>query len=505
MKMFGLHKAKPLFTFPLPPAPMKHDFDLDFDCYGKTAEEIQSSLRTSLQTMSVAPRRKFGFGTDAEDELGNEALSVLQDATTDLSSKYPPPLSITFSLSLNPILQAQARLANMASMRLLFKERDIKKQFRILHNFALFGDGVYVARLSTALFSGDLASGKTNSGIRQGIAIGGWGLQLGVREDWPPASSELRLALMNIMSDCYISGVGRNSGHKESDELPGGLSFTVREMSEEEEDLCKNPDGLEALDFLQVKYKPESPYDLVIDHSSLTKYDRLFKHLLRMIRLLFVVNQMFAYTNINRDKTRVINPTIQRFRVEAHFFISTLAKYMFEAGIESIWKEFAKKLDEIEDRLERYEISDKYGEMESLGQLAAYHNSCLDQMLFATMQRQRLAPVLKVIEEIFVFILKFSKIIRLQVSGTVDSSTPTDDGTILKLYLKFRKRVGIFIAVARSLSERRGYGGLATREPEKKTNLRAPVDTEEGGTLGQLLVKLEMSSYWADISKEKEK
>ncbi|KAF3937369.1 hypothetical protein ABW19_dt0205133 [Dactylella cylindrospora] len=486
-----------------PPRIVSKDHDtFTFDYFGKSEEEIQASLVASLEAMNIEPPRRFGFGGAADDGLGNEALNVEQIPSEQVAAKYPPPLSITFSLSLNPILQAQARLTNMACMRLLFKERNIRSQFELLHSFLLFGDGVYVARLSAALFSEDLAVGATNSGIRSGIAVGGWGLQLGIRDDWPPASSELRLALMGIMADCYTANIGRNSRHKENDDLPGGLSFMVREMTEEEEDKCKNADSLEALDFLQVRYKPESPFDTVIDPASLVKYDRLFKHLLRIVRMLFVVNRLFGYTNLDRGKTRVINPTIQRFRVEAHFFVSALAKYMFETGVETVWKVFAKKIDEVERRLERYDIADKYGDMESLGQLAAYHNGCLDQMLFTTMLRLRQQPVLNLIEEIFSMILKFSKIVRLQHSGVVDPLFPTDDATISKLYARFRKRVGIFISVARALSERRGYGGLAKRESDKSKDSGRTADSAEGGALGQLLVKLEMSSYYLDAAKK---
>ncbi|KAJ6257002.1 hypothetical protein Dda_7885 [Drechslerella dactyloides] len=476
-----------------------------FDCFGKTEGEIHTDLAASLEMMNIEPERKFGFEGAADNGLGNEALTVEQiPSKSSAAGKYPPPLSITFSLSLNPFLRAQARLTNMACMRLLFKERNVRDQFELLHSFLLFGDGVYVARLSAALFSEDLASGGTNSGIRSGIAVGGWGLQLGIRNDWPPASSELRLALMGIMADCFAADIGKSSGYKENDDLPGGLSFMVREMEEEEEEKCKNPDSLEALDFLQVRYKPASPFDTVIDCASLVKYDRLFKHLLRIIRMVYVVNRLFAYTNVARRGQRVtINPDILRFRVEAHFFIFTLAKYMFETGIETVWREFARKLDEIERRLERYNLSDRYGEMESLGQLAAYHNSCLDQMLFATMLRLRQQPVLNLIEEIFTMVLKFAKMVRLQHVGVVDPLTPTDDAAFTKLYTKFRKRVGIFINVARALSERRGYGGLAKRESDRsKDSVRGPGDAAEGGALGQLLVKLEMSTYYVDAAKK---
>ncbi|EWC43508.1 hypothetical protein DRE_07508 [Drechslerella stenobrocha 248] len=504
MQSFNLLK-KAIFLPPVAHSQEDIDAPFQFECFGKTEDEIHAGLAASLERMNIEPERQFGFEGAVDNDLGEEVLTVEQTPSRQTTAaKYPPPLSVTFSLSLNPILQAQARLTNTACMRLLFKERNVRDQFELLHSFLLFGDGVYVARLSTALFSEELASGNTNSGIRSGIATGGWGLQLGIRTDWPPASSELRLALMGIMADCYAAAIGKSAGYKDNDDLPGGLSFMVREMEEEEEERCKNPDSLEALDFLQVRYKPASPYNTVIDGASLVKYDRLFKHLLRMIRMVYVVNRLFGYTHLARGPNRApSNPIILRFRIEAHFFVSTLAKYMFETGVETVWREFARKLQEIERRLERYNVADQYGEMESLGQLAAYHNSCLDQMLFATMLRLRQQPVLNLIEEIFSMVLKFAKMVRVQYTGAVDAGTATDAAAFERLYMKFRKRVGIFINVARALSERRGYGGLAKRESDRsKDSVRGPGDAAEGGALGQLLVKLEMSTYYVDAAKK---
>ena len=75
-------------------------------------------------------------------------------------------------------------------------------------SFHLLGDGVFVSRLTAALFDPEQASTERERGVmRSGT---GMGLRLGSRGTWPPASSELRLALMGILGDCYQATQLRN-------------------------------------------------------------------------------------------------------------------------------------------------------------------------------------------------------------------------------------------------------------------------------------------------------
>lgn len=346
------------------------------------------------------------------------------------------------------------------------------------------------------------------------------GLKLGSRDSWPPASSELRLALMGVLTESFSESLGEreeaphhrggiHASGKEG-ELPGGLSFAVRDMTQEELERCMDPDGIEALDFLKLQYNPPSPLEAIITPTALYRYDRLFKLLLRVLRMLFVVNKLFRDARsfrLLRGKDGEIqpmtsrasclggfDPVAQKFRVEAHHFVSTICGYMFETGVGSTWKKFDEKLADIERKL----CGDEEGlEGEGLERLRGYHESILDRIMFATLTRKRQAPVMKLVEDIFVAVLGFAKYSHERASGKMGTMGEKE---LAELYKVFRRRVGIFISVCRGLSEKRGYGD-GRRDLEGRRAVDAIFGTgykEEGNLLGMLLLRLEMTGYYSE-------
>lgn len=406
------------------------------------------------------------------------------------NSIFAPPLSLVPLLSFSPIISTQACLVNQACLRLLFKEHSLRMHLSLQHRYHLFGDGVFATRLSHALFDPELQTAERRKGhSRSGVS----GLKLGSRETWPPASSELRLALMGILSDSYHYGDQPNAAASFRTELPGGLSFAIREMPEDDFKRCMDPDSIEALDFLRLQYRPPSPIDAVITPTSLAKYDLLFKLLLRGTRMLFIVNLL------SRDSIHSLvghghsNTIIRRFKLEACHFVTAICSYFFD-GVRSNWGVFSRKVDDVEQRLNDYEL----GEHEGLHHLRDSHEHVLDRMLFALLLRQRQAQVMKLLEEIFSTILIFARWSRSEVADGADRDTKIKD-----VYERFRRKVKVFVNVCRGLSERRGPGGSNDYELDREQGQfeKQDVNEDRGNTLGQLLLKLEMSGYYAKREK----
>ena len=417
------------------------------------------------------------------------------------SSVFAPPIPMTALLSFGPIISAQARLVNSSCLRLLFREHQVRAHLSLQRRFHLFGDGTFASRLSHALFDPELESAQRRRGVaRSGTAMG---LKLGSRENWPPASSELRLALMGLLSESYSAcPIGESDGRTPSvsrdGELPGGLSFAVRDMSEEELDKCKDANSIEALDFLRLQYKPPSPLDSIITATCLFKYDRLFRLLLRVVRMNFVVNQLFRNGTDRTSYWQGIDLVAQKFRIEAHHFVSTICSYFFDVCIGATWQKFEHKLDEIEQRLKREDEGQVSGLGEGVERLREYHERVLDRILFATLLRRRQEQVMKLLEDIFAEILTFAQYSHKRALGL--HKRPGDDEELGQMYRRFKRRVGVFVNVCRGLSEKPGYG-------EKQKHLSGGEDglfgsddmAEEGGnTISQLLLKLDMSSYYSE-------
>lgn len=413
---------------------------------------------------------------------GNNALP--EYGCNDLPEEefFAPPLSLLPVLSFNPIIASQALLINRACLRLLFKEHNIRSHFSLLHRYSLFGDGVFASRLSHALFDPELDSAERRRGrTRAGIS----GLKLGSRDTWPPASSELRLALMGILTESYYErGRGAENSSMFREELPGGMSFAIREMPEDELRRCMDPNSIEALDFLRLQYRPPAPLDAVITQSALAKYDVVFKLLLRAVRMLFVANQLFRDTKSRCAMRQGADPISKSFRVESHHFVSAICRYFFN-GVQANWDILQRRLEYVDKALEREGTSD----CDSLHKLRDFHENLLDRLMFTLMLRKRQAQVMKLVEEIFSLILVFARHARTE--GNRDMGHLGFNVDLQETYDKFKKKVRVFISVCRGLSERRGEGGTKSHEAGEEWS-------EDGGnTIGQLLLDFEMSRFYA--------
>ncbi|KAG4414086.1 hypothetical protein IFR04_012787 [Cadophora malorum] len=471
-----------------------HDFILDF--FGKPEEDMQAHVLASIDALN----QPFA-ASEQQDYLSsglNTYLTSSQSVIDNDESVFAPPISLAPVLSFNPVIAAQARIINGTCMRMFFNSHKLREHLSVQRSFQLLGNGVFSSRLSHALFDPELESAERQRGVAR--SGGMMGLRLGGRDTWPPASSELRLALMGVLTDSYTSSQplskSRARTYLDQSTIPGDLSFSVRDMTAEEIDKCMDPDSVEALDFLRLSYKPPQPLEAVITPMILFKYDQLFKLLLRVVRMLYVVSALFRDTTDRSSNWQGVEHVDQRFRIEAHHFISSISGYFFDTGIESTWRIFDRKLDQIEEKLRTDGDYITLDQNEGLDKLRDYHERVLDRIMFALLLRKRQQPVMNLLEEIFTLILQFSKHSRERAIGLQKDSANDDLKT---LYLRFRKKVGVFITVCRGLSEKKGYGEkkMVDSRTTAEEGLFDGDDLAEENTIVQLLTKLEMSNYYS--------
>lgn len=471
-----------------------YNFDLDF--FGRPEEEIHTRVVASINRLDS--KLKEPLTPVRFKRLLQDCLSSAPEPSQVDESIFSPPISLAPLLSFNPIISAQARVVNSVCMQLFFKSHKLRDHLSLQRDFHLLGNGVFSSRLSHALFDPELESAERQKGVA--LSGGTMGLRLGGRDTWPPASSELRLALMGVLTESYASYQPENISSIDSylqrqKSLPGDLSFAVRDMSEEEIKRCMDPNSIEALDFLRLSYKPPAPLESILTPIILYKYDQLFKQLLRTLRMLYVVSALFRDATDRTSSWQNIHPSAHKFRIEAHHFISAVCGYFFDTGIATTWGIFQRKLDEIEERMDSVNFS--LGQNEGLESLRDYHERVLDKMLFALFLRKRQKPVMQLLEEIFGLILRFSKHSREKASGAkAKTGNVGEDENIKVMYGKFRKRVGVFITVCRGLTEKKGYGEKTFDVKAGSGGLFDAADLAEENTVGQLVLRLEMSGYY---------
>ena len=458
--------------------------------FGASAAQIENGILASIRELSqplgqtdTADRLREIIGFGLSDD-GQEAV--------DPAAEFSPHWSLLPALSFGPIVSAQGSIVNQESTRLLFSSHDLRGHFQLQRQFHLFGNGMFCSRLSHALLDPDLETAERQAGVaRQG---GVMGLRLSGRENWPPASSELRLALMGVLAESFDqhgSNSGSSSKTQSLNELPGDLSFAVRDMPPEDVEKCLDPDSLEALDFLRLSYKPPPALVSIFTPVILMQYDRIFKLMLRVLRLVYVTNQIFGDLNRRTSHWAFPNDIVVRFGFEAQRFVASLSAYFGDVGISAPWKAFEGWLDGVQKDLE-LASQPSSGVIHSPERLRACHSLILDRIILALLLRKRQQPVLKLLGEIFETILQFAKICR--------NPTGNESPDIGRLYQLFRKKVEVFITVCKGLSEKGEFGLKADGNADVIHDVKDSLGGKlEENTINQLLMKLDMFNYYGKV------
>ncbi|KAL1899085.1 hypothetical protein Sste5346_003007 [Sporothrix stenoceras] len=507
---------------------------IEFQFFGKSEDQIEQSMQTSMAQLGGPLPRPSEDGLAVV--LRRQLFKDGQDDTSDMAAldEFAPHWSLLPLLSFGPVIAAQSRLVNRECMRLLFGSHGIREHLQLQREFQLLGNGMFCSRLSHALFDPDQAGAERSTGIE--LSSGGLGLRLSSRngENWPPASSELRLALMGVLAESYYQG--RKSESKEvpavggtggKHELPGGMSFAVRDLSIEEMDRCMDPDSLEALDFLRLSYKPPSALLSVITPGILAKYDRVFLLLLRVLRMYYVVNQLFEDDIQHRVRNRKPRPGLSRnktyflheenvctrFRIECRHFVANIMAYFLGTGVDIPWKRFEAWLDGVQQGLTEQDqgrlvsaASAAQANQASPDKLRERHEQALDEIMLALLLRKRQQPLLLLLQGIFGLILDFAKSSRDLSRAESAAEGIEDDGLearrsahqdkTKKLHTSFRKKVAAFLAVCRGLSEKEA-DSVARKDYQQQQQYQDGSRAGEGSSLSKLLLMLDYNGSYS--------
>ncbi|KAG5984336.1 hypothetical protein E4U55_005221 [Claviceps digitariae] len=464
----------------------------------------QSQSQSQLQSQSQPHGDSLDRLVRARGSRGEEEDAV--SCAARASSDNTPHWSLVALLSFGGIASVQAEIVNRESLRLLFEKHGLQAHLKLHRDFHLLRNGLFCSRLSHALFDPDLESAERRAGVAMQGGI--MGLRLGGRDTWPPASSELRLALMGVLSEAYeASSSGESSkpskmtGSDSSAVLPGDLSFAVRDLSEEEIDKCMDPDTLEALDFLRLSYTTPPELACIVTPLHLMHYDRIFKLLLRTLRMLYVVNQLYRDTN-SRSNTWFEDNASYRFVRESQHFVSSIASYFLDSGIALPWQAFDRQLESIRAQLSKCDArtaGDKAAATFSPTQVQDMHSLVLERIMFSLFLRKRQQPLLKLLEEIFTIILAYAKRSRLQALGRTDKEEGTDHQfDPAKPYAELRKKLQVFITVCRGLSEKARGGGKGSGRSMKSAGGGVLEESGVGddSLIAQLVTKLDLGGYY---------
>ncbi|RKF59254.1 putative spc97 spc98 family protein [Erysiphe neolycopersici] len=454
-------------------------------------EKLIKDLQADVLSSNSLINQSFSYkGTRNDLSMYLHKYLTTNEELEDLENcDFSPPISLIAALSFKPIIAAQARVVNRDCIKILFSSHQLRFHLSLQKDFHLFGNGVFTSRLTHAIFDPKLGNSQSSDVL---------GLRLGDNSNWPLASTELQLTLMRILTECYFDsqfpGKNCSTENRVGKSLPGGLSFAIRDKSQEEIVRCINSEGLEAFDFLRISYQPPPPLNEVITPLILYKYDELFKFLLRLNRMYYSVSVLQHNNLAWSHRRQEIDQNTKRFCIEAHHFVSCVSEYFFNTGINATWRIFDAKLNQIETHIYNNEDID-VGQNEGLDKFRDYHERVVDRIMFVLLLKKRQRPVLDLLEDIFRLILEFSKLFRDGCQGRTKNEFK---GRVSGIYATFSKKIEVFMAVLRGLSEKKGYGEKRSLENKDQPYriMFAGDDLVEENTVIQLLTRLELSGYY---------
>jgi len=378
---------------------------LENDTAHETSSEAQvySRLRRNLDVILAAD----------EEDLVSDVLQLTSDLLAPL----------------RPFIDVQAALVNGAVLRYVFNTYQLRDHLELHRSYHLFGNGDFVTRLATALFSGDVQTAERKRGnIPTSETMG---LRLDSRESqrWPPASSELRLTLLNVLSESYAP----NTPHEDNIQLPGGLSFAIRELTDAEIDRVMDPTSIYALDFLRLQYTPPAPIADIFTATIAQHYDSIFRTLLVHVRVLHATSQLSMFCIKQQSPSSVgRQTTIRHFAWKARQLSTTIFSHYTDTVIAKAWNVFSERLDELQP-CEEVEHTPQSVDLHTITRL---HETCLDDIRSKMFLRHKHAKLRLVLEELAAIVIKTALIVVHDATGK--SSVAEQEGRFDVLSVELR-------------------------------------------------------------------
>ena len=386
--------------------------NVSFELWAFSDEAAQHEYLSNLGAqMSKFENRSISSN---QDELQASVLSTLQQGKALRHSDYnrPPAGNSPIDLAL-PLIKTQHKLANGFMLRHLFRDCKLQDHLNLQRSYHLFGNADFMIRLSKALFSSEAQSAERRrdtipTGDIVGLRLGGSSAQR-----WPPASSELRLSLMDVLIETYYpQPTDQPDPLRDSKELPGGMSFAIRELPEEDIERVMDVQSIYALDFLKLQYTASAPLDQILDSSILQQYDSIFRYLLMLLRALNVTTTLQSQSLSDLGISR--SDPVSKFTLEAHHVISVLTSHVMDIGISAPWHRFSRSLNHIERDMEDEDSAGEIGTKNTVGiaGLRKLHESCIERIRDRLFLRRKREKVRTAIEAVLSVVLKCSNCAR---------------------------------------------------------------------------------------------
>ncbi|TPX52158.1 hypothetical protein SeMB42_g01629 [Synchytrium endobioticum] len=376
------------------------------------------------------------------------------------------PLSVLVQDTLHYMLQTRINSIEYAVTRHLFHEADLLTHLEVVKSLFLLTDGQFNSSLKEALFVGD-------GGSEGCIGVNG-------SLKWPPPRLTLLAALNNVVDSWVSERDGSRLTAADGSTRPKRLTGRIEDLSERIEFVSLpveaetfDPSVLEALDFLNLSYRPPPRINIIVTPVIIRNYyQKCFALLLRLFRVEEAVNRVSTTSSWkdHRKQGRRLPEiaAVITFRFEASHFIRGLIRYAFDVAVEGPWRHF---IQEIQGNIDR---QSSQLDLESLSTL---HITAMEDIVWRLLLHRRQSSVMKCLVNALQTILNFSRV----MSGRGPVGLPPTAESLAELLRKFRASVGLFVIGLTKLVERKDRAGSSRNNSGKTrmfTELLAHIDQD---------------------------
>jgi hypothetical protein len=374
----------------------------------------------NIDELEVLMSRELGVcENDSSSILGRTVSLALKQSFDgavihDIFQTTPAPLE-----RLRPFLEIQHRLVSGVVLRQVFRAHCFMDHLKLHRSFYLFGSGDFVAELSAALFSPELQSAERKRGAIPTSEQIGLRLGHGSGNNWPPASSELCLVLMGVLSRVAGMQAEQNKQHRLGRfDVQDGLNFAVRELPEAEIEQTLDMHSIHALDFLGLQYNAPAPLDQIITPEASKDYDSIFRFLLIAMRLLYITANLARSLAEPKGEMHDDGATrpqeVIKFTHMAHHLVTVILSHFMDVGIAAPWQDLLNTIQSLERDLEWEDQRGDYGARVHVGLewLHQTHIACLVRIRGRLFMRNKQQKIRVALEHAFTSVLSCNHVLQ---------------------------------------------------------------------------------------------
>nr|CAI5853815.1 unnamed protein product [Callosobruchus analis] len=201
------------------------------------------------------------------------------------------------------------------------------------------------------------------------------------------------------------------------------------------------------LDFISLTYKVQWPLNILLPVDTISKYDEVFKFLLKLCRVSWVLKKIFlelkslAKEMGKKEIYLMSSPQYRRLHHHRHImthFVQTLQDYIVGEVLQASWDSFEKELCNATN----------------LDELYSLHVSYVKKIIIMCMLHQKMAALKAVIHKIFVVVLKFYDYLRSRLWVCKNGAYVHPNFEKLdSIFKNFEELVAFFFKVARKVGK----------------------------------------------------